>query len=152
MYKIRTVLAVLLIGVLAFSSCKKSSSTPTSSTGISFKFDGASKSTATVVADYIKSENTLQISGSLSAASGVSLAIQNPKVGTFDVASGDAVAAYIAAATNNNSTYIGTTGSVTITEFSGTAVSGTFQFTGATQSGLTGTITEGKFQAKLITQ
>lgn len=151
MKTIKPILAVCMFLAFISASCKKSNTNPTSgAVSISLKFKGTAKTSGTVVADYIKSENNLQILGKF-GNEGVSLSIANVKVGTFDVATDGALVSYSTTADFNN-TYMGTTGTVVITAFSSTSVTGTFNFTGSTIDGRTGAVTEGKFSAKVINQ
>ena len=147
-------IAVLLLSVFALlsSSCKKSAATnPTPTQSISLKFNGTVKSSNVATADYIKSQQSLQIIGKF-GGEGVSLLIENVKVGTFDVASSGALLTY-STISDFKDTYIADTGTVTITSFTSTTVSGTFQFSGTLpNTPSTGVITEGKFQVNLVTQ
>ena len=135
------------LAILTLASCKKSSSSPVPSQSISLKFNGTQKSSSTVVASLYTSESTLQVLGTF-GSEGVSLMIQNPKVGTFDASNGSVVASYSSGA-DLADTYLADNGTITITSMTSEAVSGTFQFTGTNQSNVTGTVTEGKFSAKL---
>ena len=135
---------------LISASCKKSNTNPTTTVSMSLKFNGTTKTTSTILADYIKSENNLQIIGKFGNEA-VSISIVNIKAGTFDVATDGALVSYSTTADFSN-TYLGTTGTVVITAFSSTSVTGTFNFTGTTIDGRPGTVTEGKFSAKVYTQ
>lgn len=149
MKQIRSTLIILSVCTLAFSSCKKSGDKPSDSIGISLKFNGTAKSSTTPIASYYPAENSLQVEGIFNGTEAVSLMIENIKTGTFDVASDAVVASYSTTADFNN-TYLGSTGSVNITSFTSDQVSGTFQFTGTNPANATGTVTEGKFTAKII--
>ncbi|ASU35494.1 DUF6252 family protein [Mucilaginibacter xinganensis] len=152
-HKLNNLKSILLLTVflaLVAASCKKSNTNPQNSVGISLKLNGVAKTSSVVLADYIKSESTLQVMGKF-GNSGVSLMINNIKTGTFDVANGDVIATY-SNTTNFDDTYIGLSGKVVITSFTSDMVSGTFDFTGNTPDSRTGTITEGKFTAKLLVQ
>jgi hypothetical protein len=153
MKHIKPALLILVLCILVFSSCKKSGSKPqTPAVNLSFKFNGTAKNTNLVVADYIKSQQSLQVMGKIGTGTeGLSLLIENIKVGSFDLASGTIIASY-STTSDFADTYLGTTGTVTITSFTTDAVAGTFQFAGTKPNNDAGTITEGKFYAKLITQ
>ncbi|MDB4923176.1 DUF6252 family protein [Mucilaginibacter sp.] len=150
MKRIKPVLFLLILCILAFNSCKKSGSSPTNAINISLKINGTAKTSSAPVADYIVSEKSLQIMGAF-GTEGVSIMIQNVKVGTFDVAKDEAIMTY-SVKPDFQYTYLGTTGKVTITSFTDTTVAGTFAFSGTDMNGLNGVVTEGKFQAKLYKQ
>jgi hypothetical protein len=143
----------LILFAFTLSSCKKSSNNPqTAAENISLKFNGTLVSSPMPIATYYKSQNSLQIIGAFGTTSAVSLIIANGvQVGTFDLSNGDALLTYSTGA-NLQDTYIGTAGNIVISTLTSTTVAGTFQFTATDLSNLTGTITEGKFTAKLITQ
>jgi hypothetical protein len=151
MKQIKSALIILTVFASVLSSCKKSSTNPATSYSISLKVNGTAKTSTTPVAVYYKSLGTLQVSGAFGTSQAVSLTINNVKTGSFDVSTGDAAAIYTPDATLNDS-YIGDTGTVVITTFTTTTVSGTFSFSGTSIAGPTGTITNGTFNAKLITQ
>lgn len=146
---IKSSLLILALCGLVLSSCKKSGSSPSTTVSMSLKFNGTAKNTSIVVASYYVSENTLQVIGTFNSTEAVSLMINNIKTGTFALPSNDIVASYSTSADFAN-TYLGDTGSITITSFTSDAVSGTFQFTGTNPSNATGAVTEGKFYAKIF--
>jgi len=151
MKQIKSTLLILTLCVFVFSSCKKSSKdSPSSDISISLKFNGTAKSSATPIASYYPGEKTLQIAGSFNGKEALSLMIENIKVGTFNLPSDDVLATYTTNISDFSTTYFGSTGSVTITSFTDSAVSGTFQFSGTNTSNAAGTVTEGKFNAKII--
>jgi len=150
MKKFLPVLLLLVTCAIALNSCKKSSTTPTNAISISLKINGTAKSTSTPVTDYIVSEHTLQIMGAF-GTEGLSIMIQNVKVGTFDAAKDEAIMTY-STKPDYQYTYIGTTGTVTVTSLTDTMVTGTFQFSGTDANGHMGTVTEGKFNCKLYKQ
>jgi hypothetical protein len=142
----------LILFAFTLSSCKKSNTNPQSAESISLKFNGTLVSSSTPIATYYKSQNSLQIIGAFSSTSAVSLIIANGvQVGTFDLSNGNSLLTYSTGA-NLQDSYIGTSGNIVISALTSTTVTGTFQFTGTDPSNVTGTITEGKFTAKLITQ
>ena len=163
MKKAFTLTCLFAFFTLLFSSCEKiaghatgvvasgTSSGGNTNTGSSYltcKVDGVSKTAALTTATYyVTGGNSIQISGQMGAlgsSEGVSIMIQNPAVGTFDVATNNTIFTYAVSATNY---YVATsTGTVTITAFTSSTVTGTFSFTGDSFSG-TGTklITNGTF-------
>ncbi len=169
MIKFRLLLFFLAASTLLFNSCEKipghatgvistggtttgGGSTggggTTSSGSMTFKVDGSSKTAALTIATYfISSGNSIQISGQIGqigSQEGLSIMIQNPAVGTFDVATNSTIFTYSVTATNY---YMATTtGTVTITAFTSSTVTGTFSFTGDSFSGAgTKLITNGNF-------
>lgn len=150
MKTIKLSLLAVVFCTLVLGSCKKSSNpSPAAAVSMSMKFNGTAKSTSTVVASYYSSENTLQVIGSFNNTDAISLMIQNVKTGTFTLPSNDIIASY-SQGSEFATTYLGDTGSITITSFTDTQVTGTFQFTGTTTSNATGIISEGKFSAKVV--
>jgi hypothetical protein len=104
------------------------------------------------VAIYSKSQNVFELTGAFGTISAISIAVtNNVKVGTFDIASGDASLIYTTG-TNLSDAYLGSTGSVVITALTSTTVTGTFYATTINLSNVTGAVTSGAFNAKLITQ
>ncbi|PTQ96841.1 hypothetical protein C8P68_104333 [Mucilaginibacter yixingensis] len=138
--------------MLVPTACKKSNNDlAASAVSLKFKFNGSAQAANTVIATYYKSQGTVQIMGSMANSTQVlNLMVNNVKVGTFDVATGDAIASYSIGADLDHS-YLGTTGKIVITKFTTEAVGGTFQFSSVAGVGLAGTFTEGTFLAKLIT-
>jgi hypothetical protein len=153
MKQIRTILFMLAAFTLALTSCKKDSNKPGNTPSVSFKLNGTSQTTANVVGTYVKSENTIQVIGQLGNGIALQLMVENVKVGSFDLA--DANQQVLAAYTTGSQLediYTGNTGNITITSFSGTSVSGTFQFVATNTLNDSKTISNGTFTAKLIQQ
>jgi len=149
MEKLKPILLLCMFLAFIGTSCKKSSTNPTSAVSMSLKFNGTAKTSNTVAADYIKSTGTLQVIGKF-GNEGLSLMITDIKVGTFAV--GDIVIATYSTTADFQNTYLGSTGTVVISSFNSSTVTGTFSFAGTTVDGRNGTVTEGKFSAKVITQ
>jgi hypothetical protein len=150
MKNLKPILLICMFMAIISASCKKSDNNISTSISVSLKFNGSAKSSSTVIADYIKSESNLQVIGKFGNEA-VSISIANIKVGTFDVATDGALVSYATTADFSN-TYLGTTGTVVITSFTSDKVTGTFNFVGTTIDGRNGTVTEGKFSAKVINQ
>jgi len=72
-------------------------------------------------------------------------------LGTYNVSDGNVLLSYSESPSLQDSC-IGTTGNIVITSFTSTTVSGTFQFTGTDLSNITGTVTNGQFQADYTEQ
>jgi hypothetical protein len=138
-------LLFVVCGLLA-GSCKKTNHSPSVTASLSFKANGVAKSTNTITTNYSQSSNTLQLTAVLTNGEILSLAINNVKAGTFDVATGAAAVNYTVGSTAIDS-YTGTTGNVTISSFTSSTVTGTFQFTGVNTASTSMAITEGAFQA-----
>jgi hypothetical protein len=153
MKQIKFFFLALTVCVLAFNSCKKSSTKPkVAAQSISLKFNGTSYTSSTLFASYGKSLNALQVVGTIGTTASVYLAIPlNFKVGTFDIASSQAAATFSNGA-NLQDTYMATSGSIVITSFTSTTVAGTFQFTGSDMSNVAGTVTSGQFTANYTSQ
>jgi hypothetical protein len=152
MKQITYVFLTLTLFAITLSSCKKSNSNPQAAESISLKFNGTLVTSSTPIATYYKSQNSLQIAGAFGTTSVVSLTIANGvQVGTFDFSNGNALLSYSTGA-NLQDTFYSTAGNIVISTLTSTTVTGTFQFTGTDPSNVSGTITEGKFTAKLITQ
>ncbi len=143
-----------LLGLtLMVASCKKDSKNPQTSTSgytLTYKINGTAKTTTIPVAAYYKSQATLQITGG-QGTEGISLAIENPKVGTFDVATDNIIAQYVLDSNNPITACLGTSGTVVITTFNDTTVAGTFQFSGVDGNNKTDQITAGSFNLKITT-
>jgi hypothetical protein len=151
MKQIKPIFFILILAALVSGSCKKSGSTPQTAVSLTFKFNGTAKTATLVVTDLIKSQNSIQVAGTINSVEAVSLVVQAVKVGTYDVVKDNALLSY-SSQLDFNHTYIGTSGSMTITALTATTIDGTFQFTGQDGNGDTGTITEGKFHSTIITQ
>ncbi|WCT11363.1 DUF6252 family protein [Mucilaginibacter jinjuensis] len=149
--KVALLLAVLSITLFSCKKDSKDDSQPDSSKpSMSFKLNGTLEQTSIApVAQWYTSSganNTLQVLGQVSTTEGIGLGLENPKVGTYDVVKDNLIVAY----TSKTDTYQATSGSITITAFSGSFVTGTFQFTGTNFSNSkTVTITEGKFTSSV---
>ena len=118
---------------------------------MTFKFNGTSETATLIVATYYKSQNTVQIAGSVGSQA-LDLMIENIKTGTFDLSTDPTLLASYSTALDLDHTYLGTTGSIVITTFTSDAIAGTFEFSGMNGLGQTGAVTDGSFSAKLITQ
>ena len=153
MKKIKPALLMLTVLVLAFSSCKKKDTKPkTAALNVSFKFNGTAYTSATPIAIYSLSQHALVLTGAFGTTSALSLAVTSGvQVGTFDIASGAAALIFTTGTTLSDSN-LATTGSVVITTFTTTTVSGTFQATTTDLASNAGTITSGTFNANLVTQ
>ena len=151
MKQLKLALLMLTICALALGSCKKDKE-ETGNSSFSAKIDGATKTSITApTATLYSSENSIQIVGQFSTTSGISIMIENPRVATFDVNSDDVMIDYMA--TNDySSTYSGVTGNVKVTSYTADRITGTFEFVGElnANSGNKKTISEGKFDAKII--
>ncbi len=142
---------MLFVFALAISSCKKDKGDDASSDpSFSAKVAGTTKTSMNApVAMHYASEKTLQIMGQFSGGSGISIMVQEPKVGTFNVGSDEVMVSYLAN-TSTSGNYMGVSGNVKITEWSSSRVKGTFEFTGEVLGGgPTMVISEGKFDAKV---
>ena len=144
---------MLAVCLLALNSCKKSSTNPQTATNLSLKFNGTAYSYPSATASYNASQNAIQIIGNLNNADVIYVVIpQNLKVGTFDIASGGAAVTFSTSTTNDQDSYIATSGSVVITSFTSSTIAGTFQATCSSLANVAGTVTEGKFQLKYTSQ
>jgi len=155
-YRIMKITKTILLFAAAFMlmtvSCKKSNNKPaTVAVSMTFKFNGTAQTTKLLVATYYKSQATVQIAGT-NGAQGLSLMIQNPKTGTFDMATDQTLLLSYSSAADFDHTYVASTGKVVITTFSSTNIAGTFSFSGTDGLGDAGAVTEGSFSANLITQ
>jgi hypothetical protein len=153
MKKIKYILVMFAVCAVAFSSCKKSNPKPTTpAQSISLKFNGTALTSSTVVAVYSKTQNAIVITGGFGSTSAVSLAIvSNVKVGSFDIGSGAASGIYTTGS-NLADAFIGISGTVAVTAFTSTSISGTFVFTGMDLNSVTGAITSGTFTCNYTSQ
>jgi len=152
MKPVKTLLLLAALFMLMPVACKKSSPKPqTPTVSMTFKFNGTAETASLIVATYYKSQNTVQIAGSIGSQA-LDLMIENIKTGTFDLATDPTLVASFSTALDLDHTYLGTTGQIVITTFTSDAIAGTFQFSGMNGLGQAGAITEGAFSAKLITQ
>lgn len=150
--------AVLMLSLLAIfgTSCKKDSDTVKDekdlrSTKLSFKLEGASKTSTHLWAVYGDSQDQIGIHGTLSSSESISLAINDfDGNGEYDVDSEEAVIIYNVGNTTNAETYISTSGTVKITSITSSEVKGTFSGTLSNLSDGTKTVTDGKFEAKIF--
>lgn len=152
MKKNLSVLFLFAIFCLTFSSCKKPAEQTLGVTaGMSAKVNGVLKTNSgPTVATIYQDLHSIQIIGQFSANEGISLGLNDIKVGTYD-ASGDAViAVYMASTTNTSEHYMGVSGKVTITSITSTTVAGTFEFVAENGSGVKRTISEGSFNTTVI--
>jgi hypoxanthine phosphoribosyltransferase len=144
---IKLSLLIFVVCGLLYSSCKKSNSnSPSVTPSFSLKVNGVSKSTNTITTNYSKSTNVLQVEGVFNTGEMLSITINNVKAGTFDIAAGAAVADYLISNATVDS-YAGTVGTVTISSFTNSSVTGSFQFTGTNLTSTSIAITAGTFQA-----
>ncbi len=153
MKKIKSLVLFLSLFV-AVSSCKKSDSgtTPTSGASITLKVDGAAKTSTSQVAILYTSLNSFQLIAQIGTVELLNISINNLKVGTFNTGGTDAILSYSTDATFAN-TFLGTTGTVTVTSLTSDTIVGTFQFTGTNASSLkTKVISEGSFNCKYSKQ
>jgi hypothetical protein len=153
MKPIKTLLLLAALFMLMPVACKKSSPKPqTAAVSMTFKFNGTAETATLVVATYYKSQNSVQIAGSIGSSQALGLMIDNIKTGTFDLATDPTILATYSTALDFDHTYTGTTGTIVITTFTSDAIAGTFQFSGMNGLSQTGAVTEGSFSAKLITE
>jgi hypothetical protein len=143
-----TLLLFLFLGILGVSSCKKSSTKPqTAASSVSVKFNGTAYTATNITASYSKSQNALQIvaiNGNVTTY----LVVTNVKVGSFDLSTGGAAVTF----SIGTDAYTATSGTLVITAFTSTTVTGTFQFVGTDLSSKTGTGTDGTFNTGYTTQ
>ncbi|GAC1300745.1 MAG: hypothetical protein NVSMB24_02070 [Mucilaginibacter sp.] len=145
MKKLVLLFSMAALCTLTFNSCKKSGVAAQTSASSSLKFNGTPFTFTATTAAYSKSNNIIQIVDRNSSSNIYLVVTGGVKAGTFDIASGAANATFSASASAQDS-YLGTTGTITITSFTSNTVAGTFQFSGDNQGGTTGVVTEGKFQ------
>lgn len=150
--------------ILIFNSCKKSTTNPADTPGISFKVDGNAETMTAFQATNYTSVVVPQITivGTFQTET-LSLVIRNPKVGTFSVTD-NIVMSYSTDITDDSFYFGGSagasssfspTGSITITSLSTTSVAGTFQFNCINKLNATPSvknITEGKFKCDVVQQ
>jgi hypothetical protein len=147
------IFAVLFLTLI---SCKKSSSTipvpqiPT--TNISLKFSGGLYVSSTVSAIYNKNLDAIAIGAEFGNNAFVNLNVANVNVGTFDLSGGNGSLSFTTGTNNVFDTYVSVAGSMKITEFSSTAIVGTFQFTGVDTLDVSRVISEGQFTTNYSTQ
>lgn len=77
----------------------------------------------------------------------LNIMVNNVAVGTFDVVNSGTVLSYSTDSTYANS-YLGGTGTVTITSITNDTIAGTFQFVATNPNGLNKIISEGVFKCK----
>jgi len=147
-------LLMLVACVLLFNSCLKNdaiSDPQTTATNISLKFGGYLYTCTTAAAFYKATQNTISIGGAFGNNSYLNLLIADVHVGTFDLSGGNASLSLQTSA-NVADSYVSTSGSVTVTEFSSSVIEGTFQFTGVDSLNVSRQITEGQFITSYIRQ
>jgi hypothetical protein len=162
MIKFRTVALFLILVVILLNSCEKEAghavgagSTTTGSTNssyyITFKVDGVAKSAVSSVSTIYQSGNTLQIIGQLAGTDLINLSTNNVAVGTFDIVTTNAILSYSTVSTYTD-TWLGLSGSLTVTALTSDTITGTFAFTATNTGSTTSTkvITEGAFKCKYI--
>lgn len=141
---------------LLFNSCEKTPGhltvdpvpTPSSDYYITLKVAGVSKSSNLSVATVYAGTNTLQIIGQLAGPEGINLMVDSVKVGTFDVVINNAILSYNTTAAYAD-TFLGTSGTITITALTSDTITGTFQFTGTNfTTNATKSISNGAFNLK----
>jgi hypothetical protein len=125
--------------IVLFNSCEKIPGHLTSTTGgvtssnyyITLKVDGVAKSSNLSVATIYTGagSNTMQIIGQLPGTEGINLMVDSVKIGTFDVVINNAILSYSTTAAYAD-TFLGTTGTITISALTTDTITGTFQFTG----------------------
>ncbi len=152
MKPVKILLLLAAFFMLAPMACKKSSSKPQTVVSMTFKFNGTAETSTLLVATYYKSQNTVQIAGSVGSSQALDLMIENIKTGTFDIATDPTIIASYSTALDLDHTYLGTTGKIVITAFTSDTIAGTFEFSGTNGLGQAGSVTDGSFSAKLITQ
>jgi hypothetical protein len=138
---------MLISCMLLFNSCLKNntlSDPQTTATNISLKFGGYLYTSTTAVAVYNELQNSISIGGAFGSNAYVKLTISDVHAGTFDLSGGNASLSFQTSA-NGPDSYVSTSGSVTITEFTPSVIEGTFQFTGVDSLNVSRQITEGQF-------
>jgi len=152
MKPVKSLLLLAALFMLIPVACKKSNPKPqTAAVSMTFKFNGTAETATLIVATYYKSQNTVQIAGSVGSQA-LDLMIDNIKTGTFDLATDPTLVASYSTALDLDHTYLGTTGTIDITTFTSDTIAGTFEFSGMNGLGQAGAVTDGSFSAKLITQ
>lgn len=155
MKKIKSTLAVLGLLVLGFASCKKDDDKTVRedvvSSKMTFKLDGTSKtSTILVAAVDEENEDGLGISGNL--GNGETLTIVFSELDgarEYDLEEDDVALVY-ANGTAANNVYSAESGKVKITSITNSEVKGTFQAVVTNIQDASKTVTEGKFDAKIL--
>jgi hypothetical protein len=144
---------ILLLLLCALGSCKKEKDTREER--ISFKVNGTLKQSTGdgfVNAQYFDDLKSMQISGNIDGAEGISIAIGNFR-GPGEYSGNDYLATYVAASGNTAANaYLNTNGSVMVTSYSNNYITIEFRFEGKNQSGAGVMITEGSIQAKVINE
>ena len=127
MKPVKTLLLLAALFMLMPVACKKSNPKPqTPAVSMTFKFNGTSETASLIVATYYKSQNTVQIAGSVGTQA-LDLMIENVKTGTFDLSTDPTLLASFSTALDLEHTYLGTTGQIVITTFNSDTVAGTFE-------------------------
>ena len=148
MKQIKLAFILLTASVLSFNSCKKSSN-PVPAQNISMTFNGTAYSSATPAAVYSKSGNSMAIAGQFSSVSSVALVIDTVKVGTYNIGP-TSVSGILFDVNNTSDTYYDTSGTIVVTAYTSTSITGTFQFS-VTNGTNNATITSGKFNSNYTT-
>lgn len=152
MKRLKRILLALLICATAFNSCKKSTTKPLLTVGLSFKVDGALKSLPIVHADWTLSNLHDLIIEAKSGSERIYLTVRGYTVGSPNEYSPDNMNLIYSNGENSLSYFYGLTGNITVTSIDSNSVTGTFEFTSMNSSKEGKSITSGQFHANMITQ
>ena len=142
MKRVKPAFLLALLFILLFVSCKKVAETPTDSSTISLKFNGNPVTATNPSAIYSPSKNALQIMGQTSGNVTDEVVVNaNMGLGTFDITTGQASVDY----SIGSDVYTATSGSVIITSFTNTQVTGSFEFAALDTAMVAGAGTNGTF-------
>ncbi len=144
---------ILLLVVCSLGACKKEKDAREEM--ISFRVNGVLKSSTGdgfVNAEYYEDQKSMQISGNIGGAEGISMAIANFS-GVGEYIGNDFLATYVAASGNPaENAYLNTNGSVRVTSYSKDFITIVFQFEGKNFNGVSNVITEGSIRAKVVNE
>ena len=146
---------ILLVNILIAGSCKKVVPSNFSSLKITIKVDGVKKEASgekNVFSVFYKDLNSMQIGGNIGGSNNESINLSISEfhgVGEYDAETSAFIGTYTTQLDVDHS-YFSSEGTVKVTSYTNDTIKGEFQFKAANPAGEVKTITEGKFECKVI--
>jgi len=146
MKKIKFLFLIAAASTLLFCACAKKNNPAPFNPVVSFKFNNTAFSSTNITTGF--PHDSVIINSQFAGQSAVTLNIPNAKVGSFDVATSGATFKF-ANGIGLQNVYTSSIGTIVVTSLTSTTVEGTFAVSADNVGGVTATITEGQFKAKL---
>ncbi len=146
MKKIKFLFLIAAASTVLFCSCSKKNNPAPFNPVVSFKFNNTVFSSTNITTSF--PHDSIIMNSQFAGQSAVTLNIPNAKVGTFDVATSGATFKFANGA-GLQDVFTATSGTIVVTSLSSTTIEGTFAVSTDNVGGVSATITDGQFKAKL---